>query len=78
MLWLTEVNVCNCRQLQQAKGTDRLGPKGKWVGRIPLTVSDTGKTPTGRQNGPKAAVVKCAERGNPMPLPHGQANRKAS
>jgi hypothetical protein len=39
--------------------------------------SDTGNTPAGRQSGPKVFVVRYAERGNPMPSPFGQANRKA-
>jgi hypothetical protein len=39
--------------------------------------SDTDNTPTGGQGGPKVFVVKYAERGSLMPLPSGQANRKA-
>ncbi len=63
--------------LDKPKELTGLNQNCKWVGQIFSMISDTGRNPTGRESGPKASAVKCVERGNPMPLPHRQANRKA-
>jgi hypothetical protein len=54
-----------------------LNQNGKWVVRVDCRTSDTGNTLAGRQSGPKVFAVRYVERGNPMPSPLGQANRKA-
>jgi hypothetical protein len=53
-----------------------LSQNGKWVVRMDCRTSDTGNTPAGRQSGPKVFVVRYAERGNLMPSPFVQANRR--
>src|SRR5215468_5392013 len=73
----TQVNRRKRRHLEQAKGADRLGPKGKWPG-------------PGAANSPGADVeppaygrdlthaVSATQRGKPVALPQGKASRKMS
>ena len=53
------------------KPKELLGLNLKVSGRFGCNLEsfDTGKTPTGRQSGPKVSVVEYAERGNLMPSP---------
>jgi hypothetical protein len=44
-----------------------------WVAERPTRAT----LPPAEQSGPKVFAVRYAERGNPMPSPLGQANRKA-
>ncbi|MDX1737129.1 MAG: hypothetical protein R3261_02770 [Alphaproteobacteria bacterium] len=43
-----------------------------WIGERPTRA----KLPPAEQSGPKVSAVRYAERGNLMPSPFGQANRK--
>jgi hypothetical protein len=69
MLRSTDVNTHNCRYSEQAKRADWLGPKGARVVRASRTRLDADNIPAGGQGGPKAFVVKYAERGNPVSSP---------
>ena len=69
--------LINVVMIDKPKVLIGLNQNGKWAGQIFFMISDTGRNPTGRESESKASAVRCVERGNPMPLPQRQANRKA-
>lgn len=75
MIWSTYVNIRKRRDERQAKGADRLEPKGKWSGYGSLTWPYVNVAPPAYRIGPKSSVkVIRAKRGN-LVYPPEQSGR---
>ena len=53
-IWESLINAVTCKQ---AKGADRLGPKGKWSGTGTCTIPVVDMVTTGGEAGPKPSLA---------------------
>jgi hypothetical protein len=66
------------REFQQAKGADRLGPKGAWLGGGSSLLPPADVEPPADRRSLNHPGGTRVERGKPVSLPSGKASRKAS